>query len=83
MDDREDTTDKMLDKILKVLDSEEDELEELKDWNPVPLNRGKKVSELTVGELRDILREEIGRSLPIYTVPKYEGFEIPRTPWGT
>jgi hypothetical protein len=80
MDNREDITDKMLDKILEVLDSEEDKLEELEDWNPVPLNSGKKVSELTVGELRDILREEIGRLLPIYTVPKYEGFEIPHTP---
>lgn len=47
-------------------------------YNPV------RVSDLTVTDfcriIREIVRDEIGRSLPIYTVPKYEGFEIPHTP---
>lgn len=43
-----------------------------------------RVSDLSVTDfsriIREIVRDEIGRSLPIYLVPKYEGFEIPRTP---
>ena len=43
-----------------------------------------KVSDLSVTDfcriIREIVRDEIGRSLPTYIVPKYEGFEVPRTP---
>lgn len=51
-------------------------------YNPI------RVSDLTVTDfnrmlqdtIRSIVREEIGRILPIYQVPNYQGFEIPRTP---
>lgn len=43
-----------------------------------------KVSDLSVTDfcriIREIVRDEIGRSLPIHQIPKYEGFEIPHTP---
>ena len=47
-----------------------------------------RVSDLTVTDfnrmlqdtIRSIVKEEIGRILPIYQVPNYQGFEIPRTP---
>ena len=51
-------------------------------YNPI------RVSDLTVTDfnrmlqdiIRSIVKEEIGRILPIYQVPNYQEFEIPRTP---
>ena len=51
-------------------------------YNPI------RVSDLTVTDfnrmlqdtIRSIVKEEIGRILPIYQVPNYQGFEVPRTP---
>lgn len=42
-----------------------------------------RVSDLTVTDfckiIREIVRDEIDRSLPIHQIPKYEGFKIPNT----
>lgn len=43
-----------------------------------------KVSDLSVTDLcriiREIVRDEIGRNLPIHQISKYEGSKIPNTP---
>ena len=91
---RENITREQFEELAKSIDPEEfqkvvetakkchDTIKSNVPYNPV------RVSDLTVTDfnrmlqdiIRSIVKEEIGRILPIYQVPNYQGFEIPRTP---
>lgn len=47
----------------------------------VQTSDNRKVSDLSVSEftniIRDIVKSEISKNLPVYSIPEYKGFEIP------
>ena len=72
---------KELQKVVETAKECHDTIKSSVPYNPI------RVSDLTVTDfnrmlqdtIRSIVKEEIGRILPIYQVPNYQGFEIPRT----